>query len=102
METIEGIRTPHQGPACWRSTRCLWGQADRKSTRLNSSHGYIPYAVFCLKEDQVERLRLPVAGQVDLRVRVLGEHGGVLVFAQLGLEWVQHASPVHDPASVSL
>src|SRR2546429_5926739 len=21
---------------------------DRKSTRLNSSHGYIPYAVFCL------------------------------------------------------
>src|SRR5687768_18006179 len=24
--------------------------ADRKSTRLNSSHGYISYAVFCLKE----------------------------------------------------
>src|SRR2546429_6382690 len=23
---------------------------DRKSTRLNSSHGYIPYAVFCLKK----------------------------------------------------
>src|SRR2546429_3693296 len=23
--------------------------ADRKSTRLNSSHGYISYAVFCLK-----------------------------------------------------
>src|SRR2546429_958993 len=23
------------------------GQADRKSTRLNSSHGYISYAVFC-------------------------------------------------------
>src|SRR5205809_2031211 len=23
---------------------------DRKSTRLNSSHGYISYAVFCLKE----------------------------------------------------
>src|SRR2546429_3657298 len=27
------------------------GQArDRKSTRLNSSHGYISYAVFCLKK----------------------------------------------------
>src|SRR2546422_6012801 len=26
------------------------GMADRKSTRLNSSHGYISYAVFCLKK----------------------------------------------------
>src|SRR2546422_7810996 len=25
-------------------------EADRKSTRLNSSHGYISYAVFCLKK----------------------------------------------------
>src|SRR2546429_4178468 len=25
---------------------------DRKSTRLNSSHGYISYAVFCLKKKQ--------------------------------------------------
>src|SRR2546422_1239070 len=25
---------------------------DRKSTRLNSSHGYISYAVFCLKEQK--------------------------------------------------
>src|SRR2546422_3369089 len=31
----------------------LWQQRvdlDRKSTRLNSSHGYISYAVFCLKK----------------------------------------------------
>src|SRR5256884_9398805 len=27
-----------------------WPQRDRKSTRLNSSHGYISYAVFCLKK----------------------------------------------------
>src|SRR5687768_18042508 len=26
------------------------GDGDRKSTRLNSSHGYISYAVFCLKK----------------------------------------------------
>src|SRR2546429_8190229 len=26
------------------------GFSDRKSTRLNSSHGYISYAVFCLKK----------------------------------------------------
>src|SRR2546422_4888986 len=27
---------------------------DRKSTRLNSSHGYISYAVFCLKKKKKE------------------------------------------------
>src|SRR2546429_4314872 len=34
---------------------------DRKSTRLNSSHGYISYAVFCLKKkkkkDDIDRMR---------------------------------------------
>src|SRR2546422_7642542 len=28
---------------------------DRKSTRLNSSHGYISYAVFCLKKKNKQR-----------------------------------------------
>src|SRR2546422_4862680 len=28
-------------------------QRDRKSTRLNSSHGYISYAVFCLKKKKI-------------------------------------------------
>src|SRR2546422_7408609 len=27
-----------------------FNETDRKSTRLNSSHGYISYAVFCLKK----------------------------------------------------
>src|SRR6478752_9814798 len=30
--------------------------ADRKSTRLNSSHGYISYAVFCLKKKKKKYL----------------------------------------------
>src|SRR2546422_6771577 len=30
--------------------REMWQWTDRKSTRLNSSHGYISYAVFCLKK----------------------------------------------------
>src|SRR5205809_6205435 len=30
---------------------------DRKSTRLNSSHGYISYAVFCLKKKKKQDLR---------------------------------------------
>src|SRR2546429_3319282 len=29
---------------------------DRKSTRLNSSHGYISYAVFCLKKKKSDTL----------------------------------------------
>src|SRR3989449_1207321 len=38
-----------ESPRSWRSGRtCCW--TDRKSTRLNSSHGYISYAVFCLKK----------------------------------------------------
>src|SRR2546422_3535524 len=32
---------------------------DRKSTRLNSSHGYISYAVFCLKKKKEERTERP-------------------------------------------
>src|SRR2546422_5779260 len=28
---------------------------DRKSTRLNSSHGYISYAVFCLKKKKKQQ-----------------------------------------------
>src|SRR2546422_7993372 len=30
-----------------------WPHLDRKSTRLNSSHGYISYAVFCLKKKNI-------------------------------------------------
>src|SRR2546422_2214482 len=30
---------------------------DRKSTRLNSSHGYISYAVFCLKKKKKKKRR---------------------------------------------
>src|SRR2546429_9221380 len=29
---------------------------DRKSTRLNSSHGYISYAVFCLKKKKIAQI----------------------------------------------
>src|SRR2546422_6198531 len=32
---------------------------DRKSTRLNSSHGYISYAVFCLKK-KINHMTMPI------------------------------------------
>src|SRR2546422_7146227 len=34
---------------------------DRKSTRLNSSHGYISYAVFCLKKKKKRRQNAALA-----------------------------------------
>src|SRR2546422_4716573 len=41
----------------WNNKRCitvLLCRIDRKSTRLNSSHGYISYAVFCLKKKKIK------------------------------------------------
>src|SRR5687768_18228157 len=42
----------------WDQRPCLVpdGDLDRKSTRLNSSHGYISYAVFCLKKKNMTSL----------------------------------------------
>src|SRR3712207_6956600 len=34
-------------------------RVDRKSTRLNSSHANISYAVFCLKKKKLQRARRP-------------------------------------------
>src|SRR2546422_5330427 len=34
--------------------------ADRKSTRLNSSHGYISYAVFCLKKKKTKKATISI------------------------------------------
>src|SRR2546422_8452695 len=39
---------------------------DRKSTRLNSSHGYISYAVFCLKKKKKFKHRVGI--QADCSV----------------------------------
>src|SRR3712207_6991205 len=43
---VDGARQPGLGD------EGLVGGVDRKSTRLNSSHANISYAVFCLKKNQ--------------------------------------------------
>src|SRR5687768_18036437 len=45
------------------------GGPDRKSTRLNSSHGYISYAVFCLKKKtrRQQARRRETAGRTTTR-----------------------------------
>src|SRR5258708_22284997 len=45
---VAGWLVPASGRA--RSNCCYVGKKDRKSTRLNSSHQIISYAVFCLKK----------------------------------------------------
>src|SRR3712207_8900911 len=43
-------RPNYQGEKPFLSFRPIPGERDRKSTRLNSSHANISYAVFCLKK----------------------------------------------------
>src|SRR5947208_3755681 len=47
----DGLRS-HPRDHLW--TFCEWG--DRKSTRLNSSHQIISYAVFCLKKKKQTKI----------------------------------------------
>src|SRR2546429_6261195 len=58
----------------WRTTPAsVRLQRDRKSTRLNSSHGYISYAVFCLKKKKFPPLDRE-REQDDHSVTVLRAH----------------------------
>src|SRR2546422_7903243 len=46
-------RTVHFDEGPFATLTQIVDRADRKSTRLNSSHGYISYAVFCLKKKNI-------------------------------------------------
>src|SRR5687768_18019796 len=50
-----GLALEEQVPAGCRPHETLELETDRKSTRLNSSHGYISYAVFCVRKRRVDR-----------------------------------------------
>src|SRR6202042_831698 len=59
------------------------GTLDRKSTRLNSSHMSISYAVFCLKKDlgEIRSLLAEIAAQA--RLPTIGEGKAFDAFSQL-------------------
>src|SRR5205809_5020899 len=49
-----------------RPERCC-DVVDRKSTRLNSSHGYISYAVFCLKKKK-KKIIQERSNEINIRI----------------------------------
>src|SRR5438128_4773896 len=60
-----------------RSGRARRRTGDRKSTRLNSSHGSISYAVFCLKKKKkTQQPYTAILEPTDKRTRVAQPHPG--------------------------
>src|SRR5688572_31862237 len=51
-QVLGALKRPLTGPPC----RTKAPRSDRKSTRLNSSHSQISYAVFCLKKKKKTKL----------------------------------------------
>src|SRR5205807_4891557 len=78
-------------------TVCTLLEIDRKSTRLNSSHLVISYAVFCLKKKKpnFEELERASAGDAPWSrhnlVRILFVHRSVpdVEWCMFALEWVR-------------
>src|SRR5256886_6350557 len=69
------------------------GPGDRKSTRLNSSHSQISYAVFCLKHDNAK------SGQFLKRIDLI-KRGKASVFLANPVETPQPAARDFPPASI--
>src|SRR2546429_5756460 len=67
-----------------RSTGPQRQRTDRKSTRLNSSHGYISYAVFCLKKKKQE-IALPLGVQRHRVDPILSDVGRAAAVFSLGV-----------------
>src|SRR2546430_6353256 len=55
---LERLRGPDALFALLRHPKIRGWHADRKSTRLNSSHSQISYAVFCLKKKNYDSLQV--------------------------------------------
>src|ERR1039457_3656399 len=71
----------------------MFRRLDRKSTRLNSSHLVISYAVFCLKKESTPRC-VPGGG---LRIR-----GGLVVRGRVGGSAVRYLFFFNDTATTEI
>src|SRR2546421_5706805 len=59
VELLRGVRSQEGLAGAWRLGACdgPYDTLDRKSTRLNSSHDQISYAVFCLKKKKKKHIK---------------------------------------------
>src|ERR1035438_1500396 len=73
--------------------------ADRKSTRLNSSHLGISYAVFCLKKKQLNSWIVPLARRVDYLTRHNGQTLGIPVLVMVVFSTILHSFFLKDTAT---
>src|SRR6202162_5487377 len=67
---------------------------DRKSTRLNSSHHRISYAVFCLKKDIEEAAKFDRKIVIEQGVRANKQKAREIEFSVLGNDTPQASVPV--------
>src|SRR3712207_7752730 len=70
LEDVEELYPPEHPvdlPRIERAVREILDAIDRKSTRLNSSHANISYAVFCLKKKKKKKSK-PTA--IDSRIQI--------------------------------
>ena len=72
--------------------------ADRKSTRLNSSHGPISYAVFCLKKKKfLPRLKSPLKSFLHPPTLPPHRHPVYFLLHKTGLIFIEpHSSFLHS------
>src|SRR3712207_8632474 len=72
----DGPDHPHHDASRLSSSACRASRAgsDRKSTRLNSSHANISYAVFCLKKNRTEEHTSELQSRQYLVCRLLHEN----------------------------
>src|SRR5438132_8422526 len=57
LVAAQAAAAPHALAIAGNGAVMTYGEIDRKSTRLNSSHTVISYAVFCLKKKKTKRTR---------------------------------------------
>src|SRR2546421_6826207 len=60
--------------------------SDRKSTRLNSSHGYISYAVFCLKKKKNRAVPREPPIHIQKGAHPTGDGGAITLHAVSGVD----------------
>src|SRR5256886_11706121 len=82
-----------------------FNKGDRKSTRLNSSHSQISYAVFCLKKKKIHRHSNGATRPTDL----LSQHLSVAtlifpvsIFAQSWRMRKRSSDDMSDPSTVDM